>query len=56
MLLDRAVVPVAEEPANPVPDDDVLPPVPAELDRPPPLEVDPVAEFPVVVPVVFAVA
>jgi hypothetical protein len=56
VLLDRAVVPVAEEPANPVPDDDVLPPVPAELDRPPPLEVDPVAEFPVVVPVVFAVA
>ena len=39
-----------------VPADVVLPAVPAALDRPPPLEVDPVAEFPVVVPVVFAVA
>ena len=55
-MLDRAVVPVAVEPPDPVPADVVLPAVPAALDRPPPLEVDPVAEFPVVVPVVFAVA
>jgi len=47
---------VAVEPPDPVPADVVLPAVPAALDRPPPLEVDPVAEFPVVVPVVFAVA
>jgi hypothetical protein len=39
-----------------VPADDVLPPGPAELDRPPPPGADPVAELPVVVPVVFAVA
>ena len=50
-LLDRAVVPVAEEMPDPVPVDGVLPPVPAAFDRPPPLEVDPVAEFPEVDPV-----
>jgi hypothetical protein len=55
-LLDRAVVPVAEEPPDPVPAEVVLPAVSAALDRPPPLEIDPVAELPVVVPVVFAVA
>jgi hypothetical protein len=55
-LLDRAVVPVAEELLDPVPADVAPPPVPAALDPPPPLEVDPVAELPDVVPVVVAVA
>jgi hypothetical protein len=63
-LLDRVVVPVAEELLDPVLADVVPPPVPAaldpppplELDPPPPLEVDPVAELPDVVPVVVAVA
>jgi hypothetical protein len=55
-LLDRVVVPVAEELLNPVPADVVPPPVPAAFDPPPPLEVDPVAELPDVVPVVVAVA
>jgi hypothetical protein len=55
-LLDRVVVPVAEELLDPVPADVVPPPVPAAFDPPPPLEVDPVAELPDVVPVVVAVA
>ncbi len=54
-LLDRAVVPVTDELADPEPPADVLPPVPAEFDPPPPLEVDPVAEPPDVVPVAAAV-
>jgi hypothetical protein len=54
-LLDRAVVPVADAPPDPVLADVVLP-APAEFDRPPPLEVDPVAEPPDVVPVAAVVA
>jgi hypothetical protein len=55
-LLDRAVVPVPDEVPDPEPPDDVLPPGPAAFDPPPPLEVDPVAELPDVVPVVAVVA
>jgi hypothetical protein len=39
-----------------VPTGVVLPPVPAAFDPPPPLEVDPVAEVPDVVPVAAVVA
>jgi hypothetical protein len=55
-LLDRAVVPVADEVPDPEPPDDVLPPVPAAFDPPLPPEVDPVAELPDVVTVVVVVA
>lgn len=55
-LLDRAVVPVPDDVLDPEPPDDVLPPVPAAFDPPPPLEVEPVAELPDVVPVVVVAA
>jgi hypothetical protein len=53
-LLDRAVVPVVDEVPGPEPPADVLVPVPAAFDRPPPLEVDPVGEIPAIVPVAGA--
>jgi hypothetical protein len=55
-LFDRAVVPVPDGVPDPELPDDVLPPVPAAFDPLPPLEVDPVAELPDVVPVVAVVA
>ena len=58
-LLNRAVVPVAEEPPEPVLPDGALPPPPAldvELDAAPRLDVDPVVAPPAVVAVWGAVA
>jgi len=55
-LLDRAVVPVPDEPADPVLADVVLRPIPAAFEPPPPPDVDPAAEVPDVVPVAAVVA